>query len=245
MVGARGHHVARLFELLPDLVRLERLDEQAAAMAAAVPHAQDARDVAAAEAAAEAAEAAATTARADLFDLPKSCTDGLAPREWLSAGLPWTDPITGSPLPAPSAPTPPSLFTVSPGGSLCHGSSLTNEPTVVWWDGEVECDRLLPYLKAVADRWLGEGIAAQVELLQRDALSGGLLTPLTFFKRPKVALLVLLVGLLSRPMSASLVFFFEQVAAFRSGLGDMVALKSGMLAFDATELRDLFCGPDR
>ena len=134
---------------------------------AAAQGGEEAAAGAAAAAAQEAALGAARRARASSLealaaDASRPFTGGLPLGEWLEY-LPWADPVTGAPLPRPSGGG-------GGGGSGDgtrdgSGSGVGAGAAGVWWEGEVTAATLGFFLRAVADLWLGAGVARQVRTL--------------------------------------------------------------------------------
>lgn len=144
LVGCRGASVASLFTCLPALD----------AIAAATGGGGGGGEAGAHPAAGDAKLGA-------FLGQPQPFSAGLGLGAYLETlALPWWDPVTETPLPPP------------PGG---HGESgeggesgnrSSGGEGGVWWGGEVSGRTLRAYLHALADLWLGRGVARQVAALK-------------------------------------------------------------------------------
>jgi hypothetical protein len=140
-LGSKGSHVAQLFSLLPELDAI---------------HALSSSDGGGGD----------DGGLAALLEKPQPFTNDLPLGEWLEYGdLPWADPITGAALPPPPSVVAPSSSSSSMSSELKSGGG--GEGGGVWWEGSVTGLTLRPFLHALADLWLGRGVARQVAALRR------------------------------------------------------------------------------
>ena len=143
LTGCRGEHVARLFTVMPQLEEIERLETQSSS-------------------------AAAGAKRAAVFDRAYGFTRGQTLREWLANGFEWKDPITLSPLPAPSNGVATGSALHRSGGNVKNGVG-ESDAYAAWDETMVDEGNLLEFLRRIERLWLRDGIDRQVRAF-RDGL---------------------------------------------------------------------------